>query len=57
VIEMKACCFEAIEKAKKEVFDDIENSSVEVPLFHNDCNCEWCKIKKKHLQPTHKEGK
>ena len=41
----------SIQKAKKEVFDDIENSSVQVPLFHSDCNCEWCKIKKKHLQP------
>ena len=39
------------QQAKKEVFDDIENSSVEVPLFHSDCNCEWCEIKKKHLQP------
>lgn len=36
--------------AKKEVFDDIDKITLEgVSLFHDDCNCEWCELKKKHL--------
>lgn len=46
-----------IQRRIKEVLDDIENSTVEVPLFHKDCDCEWCMIKKKHLNTSDTENK
>ena len=47
---------EAIKEAKKEVFDDIDNCTIEgIPLFHDYCNCEWCEIRKRHLSTFQKE--
>ncbi len=57
-IEIEALIPKIIKFAKKEVFDDLDKCTVQgVPLFHDDCNCEWCQIKKKHLNTQDTDSK